>query len=145
MERNLQEPERARLLERVAKVARQSANLSEVAYANARIACPFLVDQACITYENRPFDCQGYTSSDAAVCERALEAYDFNEIPIGARRYRAFVNARGVMISAAKANGQTGTVLELSAALHIAFNEPDVVERWLAGEPVFAPAEITDS
>jgi hypothetical protein len=35
-----------------------------------------------------------------------------------------------------------GTLLELSAALRVAVETPDVQERWLAGESVFAPARL---
>ena len=36
--------------------------------------------------------------------------------------------------------GLDGEDLDLTIALRIALEAPDVGERWLAGEPVFAPA-----
>ena len=38
--------------------------------------------------------------------------------------------------------GLKGDLLELTAALRIAFEVPDAFERWLAGEAVFAPARL---
>jgi hypothetical protein len=38
-----------------------------------------------------------------------------------------------------------GEVLELAAALHIALTVPDAIDRWLNGEPVFAPAKLPQS
>jgi hypothetical protein len=35
-----------------------------------------------------------------------------------------------------------GELLELTAALRIALETPNVEERWLAGESVFAPARL---
>ncbi len=39
-------------------------------------------------------------------------------------------------------SGLHGDLLELTAALRIGFTVADAFERWLAGEPVFAPARL---
>jgi hypothetical protein len=38
--------------------------------------------------------------------------------------------------------GLPGDLLELTAALRIAFEVPDAFDRWRAGEAVFAPARL---
>ena len=39
-------------------------------------------------------------------------------------------------------SGVKGDLLELTAALRIALEEPEAPERWLAGQAVFAPARM---
>jgi hypothetical protein len=41
-----------------------------------------------------------------------------------------------------QAVGLKDDLLELNAALRIALEQPDAVDRWLAGQPVFAAARL---
>jgi Fe-S-cluster containining protein len=134
--------EKTRLRDRVELALSESRGLSEEKFAAAHIACPLLANGRCTAYEVRPFDCQGYMSADARVCEQARSNYDIQAIPINGRRYKAFVEARRALNRVSIREGRDAAVLELISALHIVLAGDDVVARWLAGEPVFAGAAI---
>ncbi len=142
IENNFSADEKSQLRSRVELAVEASRGMSEAQFAAAHIACPLLLDGVCSAYETRPFDCQGYMSTDAGVCANARNNYDIRAIPIPIRRYRAFVDARHTMNQVSARMGREASVLELISALHIALNGDDTVDNWLAGKAVFAEAAI---
>jgi hypothetical protein len=48
------------------------------------------------------------------------------------------------LIAGLKDGGLRSEALELIAALSIALDQPDAGERWLAGEPVFEAAVVSE-
>ena len=108
------------------------------------LPCALLVDQACSVYDVRPLACRGWNSVDAGACRESVEhALEPTAIPLYAGEV-ATTDALREGVNAALAEGALqGDQLELTAALRIALEMPDAAARWLAGEPVFAPAAIS--
>lgn len=132
------------LIDRVSRVDRQTRGLAEPERAALGIACPLLIDDLCSAYEVRPFDCQGYVSSDVGACRAALDNYDLEKIPNNRLLYRAVETARYALTAAANQLGFKGQTLELTAALYLALTNENVAQRWLSGEDLFADAAITE-
>ena|SRR3712207_2413312 len=109
---------------------------------HARVPCALLVDNRCSVYAVRPLACMGVTSSDAAACEASYRSGWERPIPNGPRHLGISVGVRQGTREALAERSLDGERLELATALRIALETPDVAERWLAGEPVFAPAHI---
>jgi hypothetical protein len=130
------------LRERVRAGAQQRQLLGIVRVRLAALPCPLLVENRCSAYPVRPLTCRGYNSSDARCCERALDRHSGARVPIywPQQRLAAFV-LDGMRVGL-EANRLDGELLELTAALHVALEMPDVDGRWLSGERVFAPARL---
>ncbi|HEY3666443.1 MAG TPA: YkgJ family cysteine cluster protein, partial [Polyangiaceae bacterium] len=93
----------------------------------------------CLVYEARPLACRGYNSLDAESCRRSLDDdLEIVESNVPLARDCAAV-ALGLLAGIADA-GLPAELLELTAGLHIALSEPDALQRWLRGGPVFAAA-----
>ncbi len=105
--------------------------------------CPLLRDGRCAVYPVRPLVCRGFNSYDARVCERRKVEGDADA---DIRGYgHDHVVAASVLAGIRRGLTEAGLaapVLDLAPALWIAASEPRAAERWLAGEPVFAAAEI---
>jgi hypothetical protein len=86
--------------------------------------------------------CRGYNSSDASQCERSVKARERVEVPSYAPQHRLAVFVLDGLRAGLAEAGLNGDLLELTAALRIALDLPDAAERWLAAEPVFAPARL---
>jgi Fe-S-cluster containining protein len=108
----------------------------------AALACPLLVEDRCSAYPVRPLTCRGYSSSDALSCERALDPASGVQVPIYWPQQRLAAFVLDGMRAGLAANGIDAELLELTAALQIALETPDVEKRWLSGEKVFAPARL---
>jgi hypothetical protein len=86
--------------------------------------------------------CQGYSSSDAQRCERALDPQSKAEVPVYLPQQQlAALVLDGLRAGLAENRLEAG-LLELTTALRIALDAPDVQQRWLAGEDVFARARL---
>ena len=106
----------------------------------ARIPCAMLSEQgACLVYPARPLACRGYNSLDAESCRRSLdddlEIVESNEPLVRDSTAVALGLLAGIEDAALPAE-----LFELTAGLHLALNEPNALQRWLAGEAVFAAA-----
>ncbi|HEV3257023.1 MAG TPA: YkgJ family cysteine cluster protein [Gemmataceae bacterium] len=130
------------LRERVVRVDEQRKALRHDPWAAAHLACPLLDGERCSVYELRPLTCRGYNSSDAAACQRSVTARRRVEVPVYAPQNRLTTFVLDGMRAGLAEAGLHGDLLELTAALRIALAAPDVAERWLAREPVFAPARL---
>jgi Fe-S-cluster containining protein len=106
------------------------------------LPCPLLVDDRCSAYPVRPLTCRGYNSSDAASCERALDSAGGASVPIYWPQQRLAAFVLDGLRAGLEASHLDGELLELSVALGIALETPDVQERWLAGERVFGSARL---
>jgi Fe-S-cluster containining protein len=128
--------------ERILRGDEQRRALKEDRWAAARLPCPLLVQDRCSVYPVRPLTCRGYNSSAARACEQVVKVRGPVEVPVYAPQHRlATFVLDGLRAGLAEA-GLPGDLLELTAALRIAVTVPDAAERWLAGEPVFAPARL---
>ena len=101
------------------------------------VACALLTEAGgCGVYDVRPLACRGWTSPDAAACERSLR--DEAEPPPADLQLARECGAIGVgLIDALREIGLSAGLVELNAALSIALGEPHALERWHAGEAVF--------
>ena len=134
--------ELAALVERLARREERIGAMNEERRRYARIPCALLVNNRCSVYDVRPLACRGIISSDAAACEASYRSGWVRQIPNGPRHLGISVGVRMGMRKALDDAGLDGAQLDLNAALRIALTTPDVAERWLSGEPIFAPAHL---
>jgi hypothetical protein len=125
----------ADLRSRLAALDDVTREMDVPARAAAGLPCALLVNDRCSAYAARPVKCPTWYSFDARGCERGDEA----RVPVYPVVIGDGVQA-GLSQGLAQA-GLSGDTLELTAALRIALDTPDAAERYLAGEPVFAPAK----
>jgi len=103
--------------------------------------CALLVNHRCSVYPVRPLTCRGSNSTNPKKCEQFL-TQPKTAIPIYAPQHRLSAFVLDGMRAGMGEAGLKGDLLELTTALRIALELPDAAERWLAGEPVFAPARF---
>ena len=106
--------------------------------AGARAPCPLLEADRCSVYATRPAVCRKHTSFSVAACRSEHEGQP-SRIPIRRFDQGVFECCAAALITGMRLwDGQPGAVYELSAALHVALQDPRAEARWLAGENVFA-------
>ena len=110
--------------------------------SNTRTPCPLLVDNRCSVYSVRPLTCHGFNSSDAGACEASVRGNGQPVKTIYAAQMRLTTLVLDGLRAGVTQAGLRGETVELAAALRIALEMPDAIERWLRGEPVFAPARL---
>ena len=132
----------AAVIQRLAHRTERLAAMREEQRPRARLACALLADQRCTIYPVRPLACQGMTSSSAAACEASYRAGWTRPIPNGPRHLGITMDVRSGVSDGLAEAGLDAAGLDLTAALRIALETPDAGERWLAGEPIFAPAAL---
>jgi Fe-S-cluster containining protein len=142
LRQNLSPDEFGALRDRVRRLDEQQPERRAVGRDEAGLPCALLVDQGCAAYPVRPLICGGFNSSDAAACERFARSSDQTPLPLYAPQLRLAALVLDGMTAALTESGLTGERVELTAALRIALEVPDAVERSLAGEPVFAAARL---
>ena len=106
--------------------------------------CP-LLDEAggCSVHQARPIECRGWNSLDASRCD-AFRANPWAGVEIPTDLVQITI-ARSIAAgtqAGLKAEGLENTRVDLAAALGIILDDPEVVDRWLAGEVGFAEAEL---
>jgi len=137
---NLETEPFADLRNRIAEMDKITNGLSLAGRSAAGIDCPMLKNGQCSVYPMRPLDCQGFESMDAEICRSALPIGKYGRIPLNQPRKKAMQSARKGLLQASRECGFEAINVELTAALHIALETPDIAERWLAGESMFADA-----
>jgi Fe-S-cluster containining protein len=129
--------------ERVARRDDERRQMKPAQRAASRPPCVLLVEHRCCAYPARPLTCRGFNSADASACERFVKsAGRIDEIPMYRPQQRLMTFVLDGTRAGLQAAGLQDDLLELGAALRIALDVPDAAERWLAGEPVFAPARM---
>jgi Fe-S-cluster containining protein len=128
--------------ERIVNLDEERRRLRASKRAEARLPCALLVDRRCSAYPVRPLMCRGFNSSDSRQCERFLKLGKKVTVPAYHPQLRLTTFVLDGMRAGVAEAGLKGDLLELTAALRIAFEVPDAFERWRAGEPVFAPARL---
>jgi Fe-S-cluster containining protein len=125
---------------RVTELDQETHGLNPWQRARTGLPCALLVEGRCSVYPVRPLACRGWNSYDAARCEQgvlALQAY-------GPQLYACSTVRLGMRQGLGQA-GLSGADLELTAALRIALENPDVAKQYLAQEPVFAEARAVSN
>jgi Fe-S-cluster containining protein len=106
--------------------------------AGARPPCPLLASARCSVYAARPAVCRKHTSLAVGACRSEHEGRPAR-IPIRRFDQQVFECCAVALITGMRLwDGRPGAVLELSAALRIALDDPAAEQKWLAGEDVFA-------
>jgi hypothetical protein len=141
LRRTLTADEFGALRERVVRLDARRQELKG-STGDPQLPCALLVDHRCTAYPVRPLMCGGFNSSDAAECERFLRSSGQTPLPLYAPQLRLAAFILDGMTAGLSDSGLTGERVELTAALHIALEVPDAVERFLAGEPTFAAARL---
>jgi Fe-S-cluster containining protein len=132
----------AALRERVLRLDERRRELKAARRGDPRLPCALLVNHRCAAYPVRPLTCRGFNSRDAARCERFVRSPGTVSLPLYAPQLRLTTFVLDGMTAGLAESGLAGERLELTAALRIALEAPDAVERFLAGEPIFAAARL---
>ncbi len=131
--------ELAALQQRLADRGRQSATSASTSHAQAPLPCALLQDDRCMAYAARPLKCRGWTSLRRESCEQAYgPGQSPSQVPVDAH---AFVMGNAVLnglSEGATHAGLDGTSYDLTYALALALEMPDVAQRWRNGERLFA-------
>ena len=143
----------AALKSRLTTLDSRSHGLGPRGRARLKAPCAFLSDGTCSIYAVRPLRCRGVYSRDAGHCRWAMENPDeiFSNRARHGRPGPYPVEPARIMDAAltglARAFAEhrlSWGALDLTAALKVALDTPDLAERYRSGEPVFAGAELPD-
>jgi Fe-S-cluster containining protein len=104
--------------------------------------CSLLKDNQCIAYPVRPLTCRGYNSTDARMCELSLDPRNKATVPAYQPQQRLYTLVLDGVRSGLIESGLPGELLELTAALRVAFTSTDAEAKWLAGQDVFGKASL---
>jgi Putative zinc- or iron-chelating domain len=142
LRRTLDEAALARVVDRVRAADAKTRGLSREKRLTARVPCPLLAeDGSCSVHAVRPLLCAGWTSLDAAACDRYFaDPSGQPSAPAYAIGYELTSAVLAGLAGACADAGLDGSLLELVAALRIALDRPGAAERWAARLPVFAMA-----
>ena len=113
---------------------------------DARIAtgkpCPLLVDNRCSVYNVRPINCRSFTSPDATNCHESMRLIEAGEAPLPIDVYVVLRFLCGGEQAAVRGIcrdlGLQDDIVELTQTVAAILRDPALVERWAAGERVFA-------
>src|SRR5262245_8244471 len=112
-------------------LTRQSARAAAEAYVRLGLVCPFLVDDACGIYRDRPFVCRQYlVTTPATLCIDPLHN-PVVPIPVPIRF------AHAALETAEALNGTPQHTVPLVLALEYAQSRRDELERQFDGPDVF--------
>lgn len=110
-----------------------------------RPPCPLLVDGLCMAYDVRPLVCRAQNSLQVSQCEEKhhgkRDMVVAHDIPL-----RVWVAlSEGLSVGLAEAGLAGSESLEFVTALRIALGNPSAMDEWLAGKPVFEPAQWAET
>ncbi len=107
-------------------------------WAENRMPCLFLDedDGLCTIYQVRPFSCRGYHSLDVRQCLKGYREKILLPIPCYPDLKRSREMYAVSFSRALNDLGYKAPLVELSSAMGRVLSEPDLIERWLAGEEV---------
>ena len=142
LQRHLTPQEFQTIRDRIIQRDEQRKGLREDRWSAARLPCSLLVDDRCSVYPVRPLTCRGFNSSDARQCENWVKKRERAEIPIYEPQHRLATFILDGLRAGLSESGLPDDLLELTAALRITLTLPNAFDRWLAGEPIFAPARM---
>lgn len=130
-----------------ARIATQADRIKPLSYeehACARIPCALLVDGVCSVYACRPFACRAWNSTSVARCEDIFTHGNPVTMlpPLAMGIYDTVWDvARGVT-EGLKHSRLEGKSYELHSIVQRVLATPEVEQRWLQGEAVFAGCTV---
>ncbi len=126
--------------ERVVQLDDQRRRLKAARRGPVRLPCIFLVDHRCSIYPVRPLTCRGCNSTSARQCELFVDPRNKAVVPMYVPQHRLTTFVLDGLRAGLGEAGLRGDLLELTGALRIALEDPEALDRWLAGESVFDSA-----
>jgi hypothetical protein len=103
------------------------------------LCCPVLVDNVCSVYEVRPFICRGCNSQDVEACRIGMEDPEGGiMIPVITPLIAAAGAMRAGMGEGLRDSGLESHDVVFGLAMETALTQPDAIDRYYAGEAVFA-------
>ena len=107
--------------------------------------CPLNVDGVCIGYEYRPYACRTHHSFDVSRCQAARQGDEADvRVPQDPNRHALQALVSRPVNECTRLLGLNTDELEFIPALLIALTDEGAAEKYIAGEPVFAPAHRPD-
>jgi hypothetical protein len=106
-----------------------------------RLPCALLRGGTCAIYASRPLPCRGYVSFRADRCHDALQSGDRDAqlaIPLWEVPHTIASSLRNGIRTGCAAEGVEDAHVELSVAVATVLSDAASIDRWLAGELVFA-------
>lgn len=111
--------------------------------SHQQVRCPFLSEEgACRIYDYRPLSCRAVTSPSSTKCKDWQERRGPPPPMSDPRRWVAHMAIGEGLDVGVSAHGLQGGFLDFHHAMLTALSEPRAVERWLAGDRIFASASI---
>jgi Fe-S-cluster containining protein len=127
----------------VAKADQKTQGAGEDVRVAARQRCPFIAQGVCVIYQVRPLACRGLASYDRHACAQAASG-KIDAIPYSEPHMRMRSLVQNALQSAMRDARLAWASYELNQSLTMALNDPSLEDRWLAGEDVFAAAQVID-
>jgi hypothetical protein len=130
------------LRERVARLDDLRRERKAGQRGDPRLPCALLVEHRCTAYGVRPLTCRGCNSTDVSACETAVTSGAKFTVPGYEPQHRLAAFVLDGLRAGLTESRLNGDLLELTAALRIALDQPEAGARWLASEAVFTPARM---
>lgn len=118
-------------------------NRSERERVALRRRCPFISKGACVIYPVRPLACRGHASYEKIACMDAA-AGRLDSVPFSMPHMMVRSLVQNAMQSALRDSGLAWAAYELNHALMLALSDERCEAAWMAGEDVFADAQVAD-
>jgi Fe-S-cluster containining protein len=130
----------ASLRTRLAATAERIRGLSYEEHTEARIPCALLLHGTCAAYPCRPFACRAWNSTSRASCEEIFARGDPVCMipPLDMAAYDGVWEIARDLSDGLKHSRLDCHTYELHSILQRALEIPDVTERWLLRDEVFA-------
>jgi Fe-S-cluster containining protein len=127
----------------IANADTSTQGLGEGARVEVRQRCPFIAQGVCVIYQVRPLACRGLASYDRKACAQAASG-KIDEIPYSVPHMQVRSLVQNAMQSAMRDAALPWASYELNQSLTMALNDSTLEARWLAGEDVFAAAQVSE-
>jgi Fe-S-cluster containining protein len=121
----------------------RTVGLSEAERVALRQRCPFMAKGVCVIYQVRPLACRGHASHDRHACAEAAAGRS-QEVPCSVAHMTVRSLLQNAMQSALRDAGLAWSSYELNAALLLAWDHPDALAAWRAGEDPLASARVSE-
>ena len=132
-----------RLLLRLLEADDLTRDLDEAERVKLRLRCPFIEKRACVIYPVRPLACRGHASYSRQACIQAA-AGRRHSVPYSISHHTSRALVQNALQSALRDAGLAWASYELNHALRLALADAESETAWLAGEDVFAEAQVVE-
>jgi hypothetical protein len=132
------------LLKRVERSLARRAGQTKIQLAaiRAELPCPLLLEGQCLAYEVRPLMCRAMHSLGAGACRQEFAHPELTVVKFYSHRHVIHVSLSQGLIDGCLALGYQPGPVDLLQAIQQYFSQPDLAERWLAGEEIFQTVSL---